>query len=438
LKYGSFHKAWQNFAHNLLDEEGEPMYPPPYVPDTFFAYAQYLIELGYTSAKQYMMRAYDLCAMIDASKESILTQKFLLADLKNPGWGPQMDRAKARVKELIKTEIGQAKPFQLDDAYIMSPAYSVPFLIALSSGCRPKALANCTMNSVQKCETTGLIRVALADVPQDKFCESRIIRVFCTCLDADKKHVFCPLHSSPKHVPSPMLPLEKNIITAALKSCHLDTSCGYSAYSARRATACAMAQLVSKEEGKHIKSMIEDDSGFKARVNAQFGWCPKSTMVLHYCKGHTALGDRERTFYYPLYMYLRWGLTQDKIGQSFIINARGDAMPQPKQPTRALIGPSTFSDQVDTKPVPIYKRTGGSKAVIGGAADAASMDAEKTAVAESGATGAPETLQKSNRGRKKGGVNRPKEEIEAEKEQKAAKREAQAASERGRPPKNRK
>ena len=57
-------------------------------------------------------------------------------------WLVQMDRARARVRELITVTISQAKPFRLDDACFMAPKNAAPFLIALSSGCRTKALAN--------------------------------------------------------------------------------------------------------------------------------------------------------------------------------------------------------------------------------------------------------------------------------------------------------
>jgi hypothetical protein len=330
-----------------------------------------------------------------------------------------MDRARARVKELITVSITQAKPFRLDDASMMAPQNAAPFLIALSSGCRPKALANCSFNSMLDCKNTGLTRVVLADVPKDKFCDARIIRFFCTCIDAETKHDFCPLHGKQAKF---AIPIEQNILTRAIKSHYLDETTGYSAYSARRATACAIAQLVSVEEGKHIKGLLSDDSNFKARVNAQFGWCPKSEMLLHYCKGHFALTLREKSFFYPLYMYLRYGATQAQRGSSFIINIAGDAAPPPGRSSQTLVGPNTFSDEVDTSTVPIFRVKNRRMPLAGEAAIAAAQKAGKSSAPapENHDPSVSSMEQKSKRGRKKGGQNRPKEAIEAEKQSKMA------------------
>jgi len=105
-KYSSFHKAWRNFTQNITDDDGTLRYQRPHVPDHFYQYAQYLIELGYASASTYMMRAYDLCAISDASETTIRSGQPVLADIKD--WEIQMERARTRVKELITVEIQQA------------------------------------------------------------------------------------------------------------------------------------------------------------------------------------------------------------------------------------------------------------------------------------------------------------------------------------------
>jgi hypothetical protein len=435
-KYSSFHKAWLNFTENMTDDAGNRRYQPPHVPDHFYQYAQYLIELGYASAVAYMSRAYDLCAIVNVSENAIKTGRRVLADIGD--WELQMERARTRVKELLTITIQQAKPFRLDDAAMMAPHHAAPFLIALSSGCRPKALYNCSFNSYKNCSNTGLTRVVLADVPRDKFCDSRIIRMFCTCMDAKTTHVFCPIHGQ-SAIGNFELPLKQNVLTRAIKGHYLDETAGYSAYSARRATSCAMAQLVFTEEGKHMKNALTDYPSCKARINAQFGWCPKSNMILHYCKGSFPLTPREKAFYYPLYMFLRYGLTQDQLGTGFIFNREGDALPPPSEEDSAdpLIGPNTRSSEVDTKDVPMFKMKGKKIPLLGeSAVIAAERAGAKSQPSSSSADGNADLLQESTRapagedqgsqkpkrGRKKGGMNRPKDVIVAEKASKADKK----------------
>jgi hypothetical protein len=435
-KYSSFHKAWINFTTHIRNDEGDLRFQEPHVPDHFYQYAQYLIELGYVSAVAYMSRAYDLCAIANVSEESIRAGRQVLAKLTD--WDAQMERARKRAKELLTITIQQAKPFRLQDVRMMAPQLAAPFLLALSSGCRPKALYNCTFNSYQNCANTGLTRVVLAGVPRDKFCEGRVIRIFCTCLNAGTPQVFCPIHGE-SALGNFALPLQKNVLTRAIKSHYLDTTVGYSAYSARRATACALAQLVQTEEGKQIKNLLDDYPSCKARINTQFGWCPKSDMLLHYCKGHFALEPWEKVFYFPLYMFIRYGLTQDQLGESFIVNLRGDSRPPPQQESDPLIGPTTKSSEVNTKSVLVLKQKGKRVPLIGEAAaraetmntsdrQAVSYVADNIALdmprrdsrASISSTDAGNAKQ-TKRGRKKGGTNRTKKEIIAEKEAKAKK-----------------
>jgi hypothetical protein len=443
-KYASFHRAWTNFTDSVVDEAGTPVYQRPHVPDHFFQFAQYLVELGYVSAVQYMSRAYDFCSIVNASEEIVKSKKWVLADIDD--WIIQMDRARARVKELITVSIAQAKPFRLDDVIQMAPRNAAPFLIALSSGCRPKALTNCTYNSMRTCSKTGMTRVVLADVSKDKFCDSRIIRFFCTCIDKKTKHYFCPLHGTMANFD---VPIQQNVLTRALKDHYLDETAGYTAYSARRATACAIAQLAHVEEGRHLKGLMNDQSSFKARLNTQFGWCPKSEMILHYSKNHFALTLRERAFFYPLYMYVRYGVTQDERGSSFIIDTRGTAAPPPTTSD----GPT---NEADAKTIPIFRQPGRRVPLVGEAAIAAlkkyggdvadrgqktsgsrveTVDKDKTAPSIAKQPLVPDgTIQPASspsahkkRGRKKGGTNRPKDVREAEERAKRAKKAGRPA-----------
>jgi hypothetical protein len=262
--------------------------------------------------------------------------------------------------------------------------------------------------------------------------------MFCTCLDAANPHVFCPIHGEAA-IGNFALPIPNNSLTRAIKTHHLDTTAGYSAYSARRATSCAIAQLAQTEEGKQLKNLLDDYPSCKARVNAQFGWCPKSNMLLHYAKSHAALEPWEKVFYFPLYMFIRYGLTQDQLGMSFIINLRGDARLLPKIAGDPLIGPTTRSSEVNTTNIAVLKQKGKKTPLIG---EAATRVAEMKISADPKpqpiiADTAPDRVvhhvepstdksgarivAQAKRGRKKGGRNRTKDEIIAEKKAKAKK-----------------
>jgi hypothetical protein len=251
------------------------------------------------------------------------------------------------------------------------------------------------------------------------------------------------------HATFPQLPLKTDVLSAALKSAGLQKTIGHSPYSARRACACAIAQLIQTEEGKNVKNVLGDDRNFKTRANAQFGWCPKSTMLLHYSNNHHALNSLERSFWFPLYRFLRYGQTQSALGRPFIISGSGATMPppQPSSSTPSLIGPATYSDTTNVdvaKIIPNKKSaqwtkknfaiaTQGASIVTSGAHSASSSTAPPIVKGASGDVGAKSGRQfakakgtssdvKSNRGRKAGGKNRPKDIITAEKILKATRK----------------
>jgi hypothetical protein len=244
-------------------------------------------------------------------------------------------------------------------------------------------------------------------------------------LDQYKPHVFCPIHGQAA-IGNFALPLQQNILTKALTSHYLNETAGYSAYSTRRATSCALAQLVHVEEGRHMKSLLDDYPSCKARVNAQFGWCPKSNMLMHYCKGNFPLTLREKAFYYPLYMFVRYGLTQDRIEKSFVYNKEGDTLPAPVQSGTGdpVIGPNTKSSEVDTKSVLMHRIKGKRVPLIGETAVLAtsrSSAAENKSKEPIEVAHAGQVVPAKKRGRKKGGTNRSKEAIAAAKEAKSKK-----------------
>jgi hypothetical protein len=296
-KYPTMIKGWRNFLAQC------PRYVRPFTPDVFYTYGQFLVELGYSSASSYMMRAWYYESCLHKPGEKHLVNE-------PAGWKVKMNMLYTNIENLITKDIQQAKPFRLVDIAVKAPNLVQPILWALSCGCRPNALENAGSKFI-KVRNNGAqnkLREVHLKIPRDKFCDDRTVRVFCCCDlpgRAQRVHPMCPLHpQSREWPPGPPLPITKASLSKALKHTRLDTV-GYTSYSTRRAAAGAIKTML-EAKGKNLNNAMQQTL-FASRVNACFGWKADSAMVHHYARDAVQLTSDEVEFFTPLFNYVYTG-----------------------------------------------------------------------------------------------------------------------------------